>query len=334
MTRATREAELALKPDVRPFTVTRAGGPGLQRYAQTWSGDNTTSWDSLKWNFRTGLGMSLSGMFNIGHDVGGFSGPPPGPELLIRWTQAGLLHPRFLMNSWKDDGLTTSPWLYAEALPMIRDALRLRLRLMPYLYSAMVRAHEAHIPVLKPTFMVFEDDPASFADADAAMFGPCLLAAPVLRDGAREVEVYLPCGPESWRDFWTGRVYEPGRSATIPAPLDRLPLLAPAGAIVATTDSGDDVSRLHDEPSRALCVFPGAGAGASSGELFEDDGVSLAGPSTRVTIALSWTASRVRVAVGASGNYPLPYPEMRVILPEGETRTVELSGAEGIGLRL
>jgi alpha-glucosidase len=166
------------------------------------------------------------------------------------------------------------------------------------------------------------------------MFGPCLLAAPVLRDGAREVEVYLPRGPESWRDFWTGRVYEAGQSATIPAPLDRLPLLAPAGAIVATTDSGDDYSRLHDEPSRALRVFPGAGAGASSAVLFEDDGISLVGASTRVTIAVSWTASRVRVAVGASGNYPLPYQGMRVILPEVEMRTVELSGADGIGLRL
>ena len=334
MTRATREAELAAKPNLRPFTVTRAGGPGLQRYAQTWSGDNTTSWESLKWNFRTGLGMSLSGMFNTGHDVGGFAGPPPGPELLIRWTQAGLLHPRFLMNSWNDDGVTTSPWLHPEALPAIRAALRLRLRLMPYLYSAMVRAHEAHIPVLAPTFIAFEDDPDCFADADAAMFGPSLLAAPVLRQGARVVEVYLPAGVECWRDFWTGRVYAAGLSATIAAPLDRLPLIAPAGAIVATTDSGDDTSRLHDEPSRALCVFPGAGEGASSATLVEDDGASIVGASTRVTIALSWTASRVRVAVGASGNYPLPYAEMRVILPEGETRMVELSGADGIGLRL
>jgi len=263
--------------------------------------------------------MSLSGMFNIGHDVGGFAGPPPDPELLIRWTQAGLLHPRFLMNSWKDDGVTTSPWLHLEALRAIREALRLRLRVMPYLYSAIIQAHEAHIPVLKPTFVAFEDDPNCFADADAAMFGPCLLAAPVLREGLREVDVYLPHGPESWRDFWTERVYEAGGSATIPAPLDRLPLLAPAGAIVATTDSGGDYSRLHDEPSRALRVFPGAGAGASSAVLFEDDGVSLVGASTRVTIALSWARSRVRVEVRAIGNYPLPYKEMRVVLPKDET---------------
>jgi alpha-glucosidase len=182
--------------------------------------------------------------------------------------------------------------------------------------------------------VAFEDDPACFADADAAMFGPCLLAAPVLREGAREVEVYLPRGPESWRDFWTGRVYAAGRSATIPAPLDRLPLLTPAGAIVATTDSGDDYSWLHDEPSRALRVFPGAGEGTSRAVLFEDDGISPIGASTRVTITLSWTASRVRAEVGASGNYSLPYHEMRVIVLEDESRTVELSGADGIGLRL
>jgi alpha-glucosidase len=182
--------------------------------------------------------------------------------------------------------------------------------------------------------VAFEDDPACFADADAAMFGPCLLAAPALRDGAREVEVYLPRDPESWRDFWTGRVYAAGQIATIPAPLDRLPLLAPAGAIVAMTDNGDDYSRLHDEPSRGLRVFPGAAEGTSRAVLFEDDGISLVGASARVAIALSWTASRVRVEAGASGNYPLLYQEMRVILPEDETRMVELSGADGIGLRL
>ena len=185
--------------------------------------------------------MSLSGMFNIGHDVGGFAGPPPGPELLIRWTQAGLLHPRFLMNSWKDDGVTTSPWLHPEALPAIREALRLALA--AYALSLQRDGSGARGPhpcagadLHSPS----RTTPPAFADADAAMFGPSLLAAPVLREGAREVEVYLPAGVECWRDFWTGRVYAAGLSATIAAPLDRLPLIAPAGAIVATTDSGDD----------------------------------------------------------------------------------------------
>jgi hypothetical protein len=82
MTRATFEAKVAHDPGADVFTVTRGGPPGLQRYAQTWTGDNTTSWETLRWNIRTGLQMSLSGMFNIGHDVGGFVGPSPDPEML------------------------------------------------------------------------------------------------------------------------------------------------------------------------------------------------------------------------------------------------------------
>ncbi len=332
MTRATREAELANKPKERPFTVTRAGGPGLQRYAQTWSGDNTTSWASLKWNLRTGLSMSLSGMYNIGHDIGGFAGPPPGPELLIRWTQAGVIHPRFLMNSWKDDLITTSPWLHPSASPGIREALRLRLRLMPYLYSLMRAAHEAHAPVLSPTFVRFEDDPLSFRDADALMFGPSLMAAPVTQEGARQVEIYLPRGPEFWRDFWTADSYASGQTATVPAPLERLPLLAPTGAIIVMTDSCDDYSRLHDEFSRALYLFPGVEAGRSSATIYEDDGHSIDGAVTRVTITLDWTPSRICVALTARGKYSLPYRRMRVILPVGETRPIELSGGDGVEL--
>ena len=262
MTRATREAQLAAKPNVRPFTVTRAGGPGLQRYAQTWSGDNTTSWESLKWNFRTGLGMSLSGMFNIGHDVGGFAGPPPDPELLIRWTQAGLLHPRFLMNSWKDDGVTTSPWLHPEALPAIREALRLALAadalsLQRDGFGARGAYPCAHADLRAPSRTIPPVSPTQTRRCSAPACSPrrsCAKARARSRSISR-------AGPESWRDFWTGRVYAAGRSATIPAPLDRLPLIAPAGAIVATTDSGDDYSRLHDEPSRALARFSGRGRG-------------------------------------------------------------------------
>ena len=326
MTRATRQAQIDAKPGERPLTVTRAGGPGIQRYAQTWSGDNTTSWESLKWNLRTGLGMSLSGMLNIGHDIGGFAGPAPGPELLIRWTQAGVVHPRFLMNSWKPGNVTTSPWLHPEALPAIREALRLRLRLMPYLYSAMHAAHRSHQPVLAPTFVAFEHDPKCFEDCDALMFGASLLAAPVTEEGARDIRVYLPEGPDSWRDFWTGELWAPGSFATIAAPLERLPLLAPAGAIVPMTDSNGDYSRRVDEPSRALRVFPGLGSGASRAILYEDDGISAEGPVTEVAIRLAWTPGTVEVAVSAQGDYRLPYSQMRIVLPEDETRALELIG--------
>ncbi len=138
--RAARAAQeqARWRPGERVYTVTRAGCPGIQSYAQTWSGDNTTSWASLRFGLRTGLNMGLSGMFNVGHDVGGFAGPSPDGELLARWLQAGALHPRFVMNSWKADGAVTTPWMHPAVTPHARWAMRLRLRLMPLLYSLYV----------------------------------------------------------------------------------------------------------------------------------------------------------------------------------------------------
>ena len=98
--RVARSPEGA-RPTLRPWLISRSGMPGMQRYAQTWSGDNYTSWHTLKHNIAMGVGLSLSGFFNTGHDVGGFAGPQPDPELLVRWVQNGVFHPRFTIHSWK-----------------------------------------------------------------------------------------------------------------------------------------------------------------------------------------------------------------------------------------
>lgn len=326
MTRASLEEQRRRAPQERPFGVSRAGCPGLQRYAQTWSGDNRSDWRSLKWNLRTGLQMSMSGLFNIGHDVGGFAGPAPEPELLVRWTQAGLLHPRFLMNSWKPDGVYTSPWLHPEVTPAIREAIRLRYRLMPYLYSLMHAAREGEAP-LRPTFVAFPEDERCLADCDDLMFGPFLLAAPVVTPLERARRVYLPKGPSRWFDFWTEEPLEGGAETSLAAPLDRLPLVVAQGAILPMTDADDDFSRLHDEPTRAVRIFPGHEEGSSRFELVEDDGLSIDGPATRVTFDLAWTPSVVTLEARAVGGYPLPYRRIRVIPRLAERRAIALRGA-------
>lgn len=332
MTRATLEAQARQAPEQRPFTVTRAGLPGIQRYAQTWSGDNTTSWDTLRWNLRTGLQMSLSGMFNTGHDVGGFAGPVPDAELLVRWTQTGLLHPRFIMNSWKPDGVINSPWLHPDGLPAIREALRLRYRLMPYLYSLMHAAADGE-PVIRPTFLEFDDDPQAWDDCDELMLGPALLAAPVVEAGARRRCVYLPAGPEAWIAFDDGAVHPAGAAAEVDAPLDRLPLFARAGGIVPMTDPAAGYGRLHDEPSRVAHLFPGPGTGESRFTLVEDDGITAGGPITRVECRLAWTPDAVTFGVTAAGDYALPYDTIVVRLPGPDRRPVALSGDSRVHVR-
>ena len=333
MTRASVSAQAAQRPAERVFAVTRAGPPGIQRYAQTWSGDNSTSWHTLRWNLRMGLTMSLSGMFNTGHDIGGFSGPVPDAELLVRWMQNGIFSPRCLMNSWKPGGETNTPWLHEEAIAPIREAIRLRYRLLPYLYTLYRRAADDAEPWLRPTFFDYPDDPRTFDDCDDFLCGAQLLVASVVTPGARSRDVYLPIGPACWYSFDTGLRYAAGETAHVDAPLERIPLFCPAGAMLPTTDT-TDYSRLTDEPSRALRVFAPPGASSSAFTLYEDDGISLGyrdGQYAEVTFEMKTSADEVRVLATATGNYALPYDRIRVVNATGDPRRFVV---EGRGIRL
>jgi alpha-glucosidase len=252
MTRATFEAQQAHAGATNEptFTVTRAGPPGLQRYAQTWSGDNTTSWATLKWNVRTGLQMSLSGMFNIGHDVGGFYGPLPEPELFLRWVQACCLNPRMVMNSWKEGGISNLPWMHPEVTDAVRDAIALRYRLMPYLWACFEQATQQHVPIIRPTFFNFPDDLQCLADADEFMLGESLLVSPVLNQGQRIKHIYLPqlSDGQHWLDFETRQAYRAGEWHDIQAPMTRLPIFVVQGAQIPVAQPAAGAVPRHDDP--------------------------------------------------------------------------------------
>jgi alpha-glucosidase len=265
MTRATFEAQRdywqgkGIDPAENLFTVTRAGPPGIQRYAQTWSGDNTTSWATLKWNIRTGLQMSLSGMFNIGHDVGGFWGPLPDPEMFVRWVQSCALNPRMVMNSWKAGNISNLPWMHPSVVGEVTQAIGLRYRLMPYLWSCFEAACTHHSPILRPTFFNFPDDEACYEDSDDFMLGEHLLVAPVVEPGAVTRTVYLPQLPpgQSWFDFETHQTYEPGRTHTVAAPLGHLPLFARHGARIPLAGPRPGQLPRHDDPVVEVRAFGG-----------------------------------------------------------------------------
>ena len=254
MTRATFEAQQAearaRADDGLAFTVTRAGPPGIQRYAQTWSGDNTTSWATLKWNIRTGLQMSLSGMFNIGHDVGGFAGPIPEPELLLRWVQACSLNPRMVMNSWKPDNVSNLPWMHPEVVEPIRAAIALRYRLLPYLWQCFEASSREHTPIIRPTFFNFPDDLRCLQDCDEFMLGDALLVAPVVVEGERTRTVYLPQLPDGqcWFDFDTRAPLAAGQEHTVEAPLSKLPLFVRQGTRIPLAAPRDGEVPRFDDP--------------------------------------------------------------------------------------
>ncbi len=257
MTRATFEAQQKRDPATPTFTVSRGGPPGIQRYAQTWSGDNRTDWRNLKWNIRTGLQMSLSGMFNIGHDVGGFHGPVPEPELFLRWVQACALNPRMVMNSWKTNNVTNLPWMHASVVDDVRAAIALRYRLLPYLWQLFEAASAKHAPIIRPTFFDFPEDENCYADCDDFMLGSDMLVAPVVDSGATTRSVYLPqlTSGQSWFDFHTRTAYAPGHTHVVPAPLSTLPLFVRSGAKIPVSAPAHGAVPKFDDPVTETLKF-------------------------------------------------------------------------------
>ena len=308
MTKLAFEVTARDKPGKRPFTITRGGAAGLGRYGQTWTGDNATAWKTLRFNLAQGLNMSLSGMYNIGHDVGGFHGPPPGPELLCRFVEFCALWPRFVMNSWNDDGTTTTPWLHESVLTNIKAAMALRERLMPTLYTLMWRAAKFDEPVVRPVFYDFPDDRAAQDVTDAFMLGADLLVAPVLEEGAITRRLYLPHHHGGWFELDTMRPHPGGAFITLDAPLGRLPVLVRAGALIAS--AGPD----------GLDVLVVPGVGPASIVIYLDDGSTAAwrdGAGLELSLRLSCQGKDSIVEVASSGDYNPIMRSLRIKMAGG-----------------
>lgn len=322
MMRASLEAQMRFAPQKRPWLISRSGCPGMQRYVQTWSGDNRTSWETLRYNIRMGLGMSLSGLYNVGHDVGGFAGDKPDAELFVRWVQNGVMHPRFTIHSWNDDRTVNEPWMYPAVTPLIREAINLRYRLMPYLYTLLWLAHSEDEPMLRPTFLDHQHDEQTFAECDEFLLGRDLLVASVVEPGERRRRLWLPDNQAGWYDFWQGQWYGGGQWITLDAPLERVPLLVRAGA-------GLPQNPGREEERRELHLFPLPGSGSSSGLLFEDDGESW-GYQQEDALWLSWTlcceAEAIHLDFSWRGNFRPGWRQLEIRLPQGERRPLWIQG--------
>jgi len=327
MMRASRQAQQHFAPRLRPFVVSRSGAAGMQRYAQTWSGDNYTSWETLRYNLRMGLGLALSGVSNSGHDVGGIAGPAPSADLFLRWIQCGIFMPRFSIHSWNSDGSVNEPWMHPQIMSEVRELFRLRYRLIPYLYDLMYRAHVHYEPMLRPTFYDFPDDARCYEACDEAMLGSSLLIAPVVEPECTERRVYLPAGTD-WHCFHSGERYTGGALTTLPARGWRPVLLARQGAIVPL-----DLATPHfAQPAHELgfAIFPPRDGDVASTEIFVDDGESEAyreGLFFTYRIEVQARSDVLRLKVTRSGQLPSPDDAIALLLPRLETRPVELHGA-------
>ncbi|AOP44224.2 glycoside hydrolase family 31 protein [Edwardsiella piscicida] len=328
MMRASMEAQQRFAPHLRPYLISRSGCAGMQRYVQTWSGDNRTSWETLRYNTRMGVGMSLSGLFNVGHDVGGFSGDKPDPELFVRWVQNGVMHPRFTIHSWNDDQTVNEPWMYPAITPAIRGAIELRYRLLPYLYTLLWQAHADDEPMLRPTFLDHQHDAKTFAECDDFLLGRDILVASVVEPGARTRRVWLPDNGGGWYDFYSEAWFCGGQWITLDAALERLPPLVRAGAGLPLSERVRHVDSAADD-RRELRLFPRQGCGSDSGLLFEDDGESWGyqqGNALWLTWEMTCSATQIALSVTPRGQYRPAWRQLRVTLPKGERRQLLING--------
>ncbi len=314
MARAAREGLLKLRPQERPFVITRAGYAGLQRHALQWTGDNSSWWEHLWMSMPQLQNLGLSGVAWAGVDVGGFWGDANG-ELLARFTEFGIFQP-FCRNHTAIGTRRQEPWAFGEPYESVcRKMLKLRQRLIPYLYTLFAECHESGAPILRPLLFEYPEDETTYTADDEFLLGNALLVAPVSRPGIEHRHVYLPRG--TWFHYWTGERFDGPAHVLAHAPLGEPPLYVKANtAVPMGPEMGHTGERAVDPLT--LLLHPAEGAGESA--LYEDAGDGFGyedGEYARRTVSCEESAGSVTVRLGEREGS---------LVPEREALVLELRG--------
>lgn len=268
MSMATQQGLKRQLEGERPFVLTRAGYAGIQKYAATWTGDNRSFWEHLAMAIPMVLNLGLSGQPFAGPDIGGFAHHTT-PELLARWTQAGVFFP-YCRNHSVLESIRQEPWAFDPNVEDVcRKYIRLRYRLLPYLYTQFYEAHKTGLPIMRPLILEYPSDRNVFNLCDQFLVGTSLLVAPIVRPSTEYRAVYLPEG--EWIDYWTGERHAGGRTILAHAPIDVLPLYVKAGSLVPELALEQWKPMMNEQANVTLSMYAGAPGTASSGQWYEDD---------------------------------------------------------------
>ncbi len=359
-TRATYEGLLRLQPDKRPFVMTRASYAGGQRYAVTWTGDNSSTWNHLRMTAFMMKNLGLSGFSFVGADVGGFAGTPP-PDLLTRWLEIGAFQPIDRDHTEKGTG-DQEPWVGGPEQEAIRRRyIEERYRLLPYLYTVAEESSRNGLPILRPLFLDYPDAASDRhpLDIDPSVAGEFLVGHDLLVAPSpypEEPDAYTVEFPTAvWYDYWTGEPVQrtPPKPQTInfvptglpAAPsiplttevhptLSSLPVYVRGGAILPVAPLTQSTSETPKGPL-TLRVFEGPDC---RGDLYLDDGETYAfqhGHFLRMSFTCSAAPDGLHVTLSPhEGNYPAwwtevrlevhgPSPRKSVVLRNGSAHTKE-----------
>ncbi|CAK1354913.1 unnamed protein product [Cercospora beticola] len=357
--KASYEALLEAVPHERPFVLSRSGTAGTFRYAcSTWSGDNITSWEGMRGANALSLNAGVCLMQCYGHDIGGFEGPQPSPELLLRWVQLGCHSPRFAINCFKtgDDNMVgdvIEPWMYPEILPEIRKAIKRRYEMIPYIYGLMLKSHLTAEPPQRWVGWGYEQDSEVWTSRvlkdgeQQYWFGESLLVGGVYEANVSEAKIYAPKRSTSDPGYLNlnapFQYLSAGEWHSIASPWrESIPLLAriggaiPVGKDRQVVAPGDKVNEadLPADDWRGVEIFPSrqdlSDGTVYTNEWYEDDGISPP-PARLARFSVSYATTAKEVTVWFKQDveaFSPPWTEngITVILPVGDTREVASGG--------
>ena len=373
--RGVYEKQRSTGEEKRVFIMTRSSYAGQQHYGSNmWSGDVASSWDMLRKQVPAGLSFSLTGNPNFNTDIGGFfcgsyntkgsgSAPknPQFQELYVRWMQYGLFCPVFRSHG---ADAPREIWQFGQKGEPVYDAIekmiRLRYRLIPYLYSTAWQVTSENESYLRPLFSDFALDKKVWDMTDEFMFGRQILAAPILdpqyteekiiREDAmtgwnrKEMTVdsgqltidwtatktatkYLPKGA-IWYDFWTSKQYKGGQNVVLTTCFDQVPMFVKAGSILPL---GPEMQYVGEKAwdNLELRLYPGADGAFT---LYEDEGDNYNyEKGIYSTINFNWNDKARTLTIGTrKGDYPgmLKNRQFTIVLPDGKTKAIDYDGTK------
>ena len=313
----------ALERDMPALTFSRYGGPGSHRYPIGFSGDTFSTWASLAFQpYFTSTAANI-GYSWWSHDIGGHMHGVRDDELALRWLQFGVFSPVMRLHSSNSRFMHKEPWAYPDGIRRVmKDYLRLRHRLIPWLYAQNLLCSESGSAMLRPVYYDYPDAfPHAYQCRNQYMLGDGLMVCPVTTPVDREAglagtEVFLPAG--EWVDFFTGMRYSGRQRVKLYRTLDSIPVLARAGAIISM-DAADIPENGDRLPETVLVrVFPGA---AGSAALIEDNNAMPGSGAYRRAV------TRFELEQGEGMTLRVCAPEGDAgVLPERRSYVIELCG--------
>jgi alpha-glucosidase (family GH31 glycosyl hydrolase) len=258
-------------PDERPFILMRSGYSGSQRFGMIpWSGDVSRGWGGLQSQMEISLQMGMQGQAYMHSDLGGFAGAVLDDELYVRWLQYGVFQPVFRPHA-QEDVAAEPVFREPKTEALARAAVRLRYAMLPYNYTIAFENSRSGMPMMRPMLFEEQDGDSAAAMSSTYLWGPSLLVAPVTEPGAARKEVYFPNKGSVWFDFYDDAPHRGGITEVVATAPDHIPTYVRAGAFVPLAKV---VQSTRDYSTRALELhyWHDASVGASSGQLYDDDG--------------------------------------------------------------